>query len=143
MLNMDGKTERETKQRAPVPKDIGSRVSIILSIFTILACAAAFRLVMLHLNPGENLLLEDRFHEAEWELREKRGEIYDRNGLLLACNKILPTLAVDPQRVADPDRLADYLSRKLNLNRDEVYQAVTYKVDARTGRPRRSNPIQR
>ena len=143
MLDINGNSDRAAHQRAPIHPQIGKRTTVAALLFTVLTIVAAGRLALLHLNPGEYLLLEDRFHEGEWELREKRGEIFDRNGLLLACNRILPTIAVDPQRVADPDRLSDYLSRKLNLNRDEVYRAVTYKTDARTGRPRRSNPIQR
>ena len=143
MLNARDNVDRAARQRAPVHPPISKRVNAVMFVFSVGVLIAAGRLVMLHLNPGENLLLESRFHEGTWELREKRGEIFDRNGLLLACNRILPTIAVDPQRVADPDRLADYLSRKLNLNRDEVYKAITYKTDTTTGRPRRSNPIQR
>ena len=143
MLDINGNTDRAAKQHAPIPPHIGKRTTVAALLFTALTLVATGRLALLHLNPGEYLLLEDRFHQGELELREKRGEIFDRNGLLLACNRILPTLAVDPHRVADPDRLSDYLSCKLNLNRDDVYRAVTYKTDVRTGNPRRSNPILR
>ena len=113
-----------------------------LRIFFIAAfVAVVLRLALVHLNPGNLLTEEEKLHIGEIQLTEPRGEIFDRNGVVLATNKLVPTLWVDPRLVgdeneekqedtknpngrkkpvADREILTDYLSGKLGLTREEL-----------------------
>ncbi len=99
------------------------------------------RLTMVHLNPGNMLTEEEMLHIGEIQLTEPRGEIFDRNGVVLATNNLAPSLWVDPRMVADEEVLADYLSKKIGMSREEVAEKLVR--TSPDGRPRKFNMIKR
>jgi penicillin-binding protein 2 len=50
----------------------------------------------------------------------KRGTIYDRNGVVIADNRISFDVAVTPQELKDPDGIFGYLSRVLQRDQDDL-----------------------
>jgi cell division protein FtsI/penicillin-binding protein 2 len=55
----------------------------------------------------------------------ERGEIYDRNGHLLAGNRTVYEVGVSLSEMESPDSLANILSKYLGLSYDEVHKKLT------------------
>src|SRR6185503_17537053 len=55
----------------------------------------------------------------------ERGEIYDRNGHLLAGNRTVYEVGVSLSQMQSPDSLANILSKYLGLTYDEVHKKLT------------------
>ena len=61
----------------------------------------------------------------------KRGEIYDIDGNLLVGNKPCVNIAADPNAVGDRIqcmRIAEYFSKELKLNFDDIYRRLSTKM---------------
>jgi stage V sporulation protein D len=58
----------------------------------------------------------------------KRGEILDRNGVVLATNKSAPTVQIIPRQVENPAETARKLAPLLGISEDRVYRYITKKV---------------
>lgn len=110
-------------------------------VFLLFFVVIALRLCMLHLLPNQKLLEEKELHTGIQPMEEPRGQIFDRNGLVLATNRTVPSLHVDPRKVSDPLTLTTYLSSKLQLSEDEVLKRLE-KYDT-SGRVRKLNPLKR
>jgi len=102
-----------------------ARLRLLKHGFIVVFCIIALRLFMVHLNPRLELTEEDKFHVGEIILEEPRGEIFDRNGLLLATNYDVPSLWADPRYIKDPHHLALVLSHHLNMDEEQVFQRLT------------------
>ena len=55
----------------------------------------------------------------------KRGEILDRNGVVLATNISAPSILVVPRQVKDPAKTAELLAATLNMDKKKAYEFVT------------------
>jgi len=60
-------------------------------------------------------------------LKERRGRIYDRNGVILADNRLSFDITVIPQDILDKERLFDFLSRTLEVDRDDLLRRFDLK----------------
>lgn len=69
-------------------------------------------------------------HEREREIKAKRGEIVDRNGMVLATNRTVCTISVIHSQVTDPEEVIRALSGELGLPEEEVRKKVE-KVSSR------------
>lgn len=108
----------------------------------LVACGLLFlRLGFIHLNPSAKLSEEEQRHIGRMHIPIGRGEIFDRNGLVLATNTNIPSVYVDPRKVEDPLSLANYVSLQLDIPEDTVLARFA-RTDA-AGRVRKSNPIKR
>lgn len=56
-------------------------------------------------------------HQIEIKLEPKRGEIYDRNGNMLAISVPIPSVYADPQEIKDRNETVDKLSQILGLDK--------------------------
>lgn len=81
--------------------------------FLVVFCIVGARLGHLHLNPRLELTDEEQLHIGQVELREPRGEIFDRNGILLATDRLAPSLWADPRKVPDASRLAAAIRERI------------------------------
>lgn len=68
--------------------------------------------------------LAEDLHEREREIKAARGEIVDRNGVVLATNKTVCTISVIHSQIEDPDRVTEVLSSELGLDAAEVRKKV-------------------
>ena len=111
------------------------RLHLLLKAFAVVFAILALRLLQLHLSPHHRLTEEERRHIGRVELREPRGEILDRNGLLLAAERKLPSLWADPRCVQDPQAPALLTGARLGLD-EEVIADRLCKRD-KEGHPRK------
>ena len=58
----------------------------------------------------------EELHEREREIKAARGEIVDRNGVVLATNRTVCTISVIHSQIKDPQQTADMLSKELELD---------------------------
>lgn len=68
--------------------------------------------------------MEEELHEREREIKAARGEIVDRNGVVLATNRTVCTISVIHSQIKDPQQTADMLSKELELDRGDVLKKV-------------------
>jgi cell division protein FtsI/penicillin-binding protein 2 len=67
----------------------------------------------------------DRYAGEFQTFYPERGEIYDRNGHLLAGNRTVYEVGVSLSEMASPDSLANILSKYLGLTYDDVHKKLT------------------
>lgn len=63
-------------------------------------------------------------HEREREIKAARGEVVDRNGVVLATNKTVCTISVIHSQIEDADLVVETLSAELGLSEEEVRAKV-------------------
>lgn len=124
--------ERYGEPMGPVQQ---GRIHFVLKMFLLVLTVLMLRLAQLHLNPNLELTQEEAAHIGQVELHEPRGEIYDRNGLILATSRDVPSIWVDPRKVTDVEALATALHETLGMERQEALERVQ-QADGR-GTPRK------
>ncbi|HPO13048.1 MAG TPA: penicillin-binding protein [Candidatus Hydrogenedentes bacterium] len=110
-----------------LPKTVQTRLKWVLVAFFVAYAIIGIRLFWLQLNPRHELTEEEALHIGEVELREPRGEIFDRNGLMLATERQVPSLWADPRLVRDAAGLSEELSKRLGLDPVELLQRFSQK----------------
>ncbi len=68
--------------------------------------------------------LADDLHEREREIKAARGEIIDRNGVVLAENETVCTISVIYSQITDFDAVAEALAKHLELEKDDVMEMI-------------------
>lgn len=63
-------------------------------------------------------------HERERDIKAARGEIIDRNGVLLAENKTVCTISVIHSQVKEPELVISMLAKELEMDEAEVRKRV-------------------
>lgn len=66
----------------------------------------------------------EALHEREREIKAARGEIIDRNGMVLATNKTVCTISVIHSQLEEPEQVIAVLSEELKLTEEEVRKRV-------------------
>ena len=66
----------------------------------------------------------ENLHEREREIKAARGEIVDRNGVVLATNKSVCTVSVIHNQITDPERVVEVLSEMLEMDEQLVRKRV-------------------
>lgn len=74
--------------------------------------------------------LADELHERERNIKAARGEIVDRNGLVLAANRTVCTISVIHSQIEDEERVIEVLVNELGMDRETVEKKVT-KISSR------------
>lgn len=98
----------------------GVSVCLVVMIFSLIG-----RLVYLMIFDAEYYQeLAQDLHEREREIKAARGEIVDRNGVVLATNKTVCTISVIHSQIEDPDRVTEVLASELGLDAAEVRKKV-------------------
>lgn len=100
-------------------------------ILVVFVCAALIlgaligRLVWLMIFDAEYYQeLAQDLHEREREIKAARGEIVDRNGVVLATNRTVCTISVIHSQVGDPERVIEVLSSELEMEESKVREKV-------------------
>lgn len=66
----------------------------------------------------------EQLHEREREIKAARGEIVDRNGVVLATNRSVCTISVVHSQIKDPEKVIEVLSEELELETAAVRKKV-------------------
>ena len=81
-------------------------------------------------------------HKRERKIKAARGEIVDRNGVVLATNKTVCTISVIHSQIENPEKVIEKLSEFLEMDADQVrkkvekissIERIQSNVDKRTG----------
>lgn len=68
--------------------------------------------------------LAEDLHEREREIKAARGEIVDRNGVVLATNRTVCTISVIHSQIEDADTVSEVLASELEMDITEVREKV-------------------
>lgn len=96
---------------------------VILSLCLLIIVCNLF-LIQIVNSTGKYARQVDQLVE-EVPIQASRGDIYDRNGNVLAKDSSASAIHVTPYEVEDPQRLADNLALRLGLKSDEVLVKIT------------------
>ena len=101
------------------------KILVVFICAGVILCALIGRLVWLMIFDAEYYQeLAQDLHEREREIKAARGEIVDRNGVVLATNRTVCTISVIHSQIEDADRVTEVLSSELELEESEVKEKV-------------------
>lgn len=66
----------------------------------------------------------DELHERERDIKALRGEIWDRNGEVLASNKTVCTISVIHSQIKEPEKIITMLVKELGITEEEARKRV-------------------
>lgn len=66
----------------------------------------------------------EELHERERKIKAARGRIMDTNGVVLADNKTVCTISVIHSQIKEPQKVADILSEKLDIDEEKIKKKV-------------------
>lgn len=66
----------------------------------------------------------ENLHERERNIKAARGNIYDRNGVVLAENKTVCTISVIHSQIEDPEKVIAVLTKELGMSEETVRKRV-------------------
>jgi cell division protein FtsI/penicillin-binding protein 2 len=103
------------------------RSLIIAAGLTLVGLAVLVQMIRIQYSEQAMLFLAqgDRYSGEFQTVYPERGEIYDRNGHLLAGNRTVYEVGVSLPDMKSPDSLANILSKYLGLTYDEVHKKLT------------------
>ncbi|MBO5461394.1 MAG: peptidoglycan glycosyltransferase, partial [Ruminococcus sp.] len=100
----------------------------ILVVFLAAVCMIVgliVRLIFLMIYDAEYYQeLAEELHEREREIKAARGEIVDRNGVILATNKTVCTISVIHNQIEEPEKVIQILSRELGIEEEIIRKKV-------------------
>ena len=103
-------------------------VAGVIFLCSILLCVRLSYLMVKRSQYYQKLALD--LHQRERSIKAERGEIYDRNGVLIAANKPVCTISVIHSQIKDPNKVVKVLASELDLKEEEVRKKVE-KVSSR------------
>ena len=94
------------------------KMLVVFSIAVVLIVSLMARLFYLMVFDAEHYQkLAKDLHERERKIKAARGEILDRNGVVLAANKTVCTISVIHSQVTEPEKVARILAEELEMAR--------------------------
>ncbi len=109
-----------------------ARIIFVSVFFLIALIGLILRMYHIQIESHEKLFAAaKKTYTSTIKKEGKRGEIYDMKGNLLVGNKPCVNIAADPEAVGDKTkcmRIADYFSKELNLNFDDIYRRLSTKT---------------
>ncbi len=101
------------------------KILVVFLCATIMIFGLIGRLIYLMVFDAEYYqeLAED-LHEREREIKAARGEIVDRNGVVLATNRTVCTISVIHSQIEDPETVIRVLSDELKMDEADVRERV-------------------
>ncbi len=103
------------------------RSTILVAGLAIAALAVIVQIIRIQTSEQAMVFLSqgDRYSGEFQMFYPERGEIYDRNGHLLAGNRTVYEVGVSLREMRDPEAMAYTLSTQLGIAYEEVYQKLT------------------
>lgn len=101
------------------------KMLVVFSAAVIIIFALLGRLVYLMVFDAEYYQKRaEALHEREREIKAARGEIVDRNGVVLATNETVCTISVIHSQIEDPEKVIRVLAEELELPEETVRKRV-------------------
>ena len=102
-------------------KSIHKRIFFSIFVFIFIYFVGIYRISEIMLT-SEIKIANNLFNE-----KEKRGKIFDRNGVLLASTILSNSLSVNPIKIKNKKNLSIQLSKIFNINQDKIYNKLLLK----------------
>lgn len=102
------------------------RTQVLISAMGVVALAIIVQMTRIQ-NSAEAAIFSQQAQNYAYELKTfypDRGEIYDRNGRLLAGNKTIYEIGVDLNTVRDPHAIAFAVSAELNMDYNQILDVI-------------------
>jgi cell division protein FtsI/penicillin-binding protein 2 len=108
------------------------RSTILVAGFAVVALAVIAQIIRIQTSEQALVFLSqgDRYAGEFQMFYPERGEIYDRNGHLLAGNRTVYEVGVGLRDMRNPEAMASVLSSHLELPYDDVYRKLTEAPEA-------------
>ncbi len=101
------------------------KIMIIFVAVLLLMVFLMGRLVYLMIFCSEYYVVRaENLHERERDIKAARGNIYDRNGVVLAENKTVCTISVIHSQIEDPEKVIAVLTKELGMSEETVRKRV-------------------
>lgn len=102
------------------------RSSIVVAGLVVAALAVIVQIIRIQTSEQAEVFLSqgDRYAGEFQMFYPERGEIYDRNGHLLAGNRTVYEVGVSLREIESPEAMASALSATLGLTYDEIYRKL-------------------
>lgn len=101
------------------------KILIVFSFASIILIALIGRLVYLMVFDAQYYQKKaTMLHERERTIKAARGEIIDRNGVVLATNKTVCTISVIHNQIKQPEQVIQVLSKELEMEESKVRKRV-------------------
>ena len=103
------------------------RSSIVVAGLVVATLAVIVQIIRIQTSEQAEVFLSqgDRYAGEFQMFYPERGEIYDRNGHLLAGNRTVYEVGVSLREIESPEAMASALSATLGLTYDEIYRKLT------------------
>lgn len=106
-----------------------SRMRILAGFLCLMLVLLTIRVAYIELVRGDYLEeMADELHNRERTLESKRGDIIDRNGVVLATSGSICRVSVVHNQIQDEEQVAAKLSEILNLDYENVLEKVQKRV---------------
>jgi len=104
-------------------KKINTRIKLVLLFFVLFLIVIAIRIIFIETISYQKLnLLADDLWSRELPISAERGNIYDRNGNVLATNITTTSLLIVPNQVKNKEETARIISNILGVSFNEIYE---------------------
>lgn len=98
-------------------------VSFLFLLCLVLLCGRLFYLMVMQ--SDYYTTKAQQLHERERSIKAARGQILDRNGVVLASNKTVCTISVIHSQIEDEEAVTKMLSTQLDMDEEAVRKKVT------------------
>lgn len=115
-------------------QEYARRIQVLAGILLIIAIAIVVKLTRIQHSP-EAAAFKEQAERYAIEIKTfypNRGEIYDRNGRLLAGNKTVYEIGVDLGAVRDAQAIAYAVGAELGMEYDQIINAIEYPTEGTT-----------
>ncbi|WP_029688265.1 penicillin-binding transpeptidase domain-containing protein [Thermoanaerobacter sp. A7A] len=107
---------------------VKKRTFTIFIFFTIMIFALIVRLIWIQgINSEKLAMAVERQSTADIILKPQRGNIYDVNGNILACNVPAGDVFAAPKFIKNPQKVSEELYKYLNMDKDSLYKILSNK----------------
>ena len=101
------------------------KIVFVFAMVLLLICVLIGRLVYLMIFRSEYYVEQaEDLHERERDIKAARGQILDRNGVVLAANRTVCTISVIHSQVTDPETVIAVLTKELGMDEETVRRRV-------------------
>ncbi len=115
---------------------IHKRIYILLVLMILMFGVILFRLAYIQVFNSEYITKKAlELWSRNIPIDGTRGNIYDRNGVLLVTNELTPSIAVIPKQVKNKEEVAAFLANILEVDEDEIMDHLNQNVNVEFIKP--------
>ncbi len=115
---------------------IHKRIYILLVLIILMFSILLFRLTYIQVFNNEYITKRAlELWSRNIPIEGKRGNIYDRNGVLLVTNELAPSIAIIPKQIEDKEAVASFLSEVLEVDKSVIMTHLNKNVNVELIKP--------